>query len=539
MSTTKETVKQIEEYPYADMSSRGIEDYIVEIFNVRMSVDTSDGYTPTAFYFPQYDKRGKLCGWKKKDLTLAKNDKFYITTIGKAGVETKLFGQVVAEKNDRARTKLIMVEGEEDTMISYQSFCEWADSTTKYKGMRPFLVGLSCGTANATEAVQHNIEFVSSFKEINLAFDNDYATDKEKRKGTIRGKECTENVASSLLRGGVNALDWTGYEQKDPNDVYLELGSEQLQKLLSFKFKPFSAEKVVTGRDIGFETFTRKREEGIYIPTMPELMEKIHGFRKREVVVVTAPSGVGKSTLTAEIAYHLAEANQRIGMIFLEEETDETLQRMGARFLEINYNHFKKEPQKFASMESLQAAYDWCIEADKFTFLDHFGKMPLNELMNKVNTYVHVNKVDYIILDHLTMLTTGASASEQYSATEDTMVELAAYVAANTNDVGIILVSHLNRNIAQDFRPPKGKENEPFWVPVRKEDLKGASGIEQLSWIIIGVEPEIMPDKSRGRIRLVVLKNRPWGYLGYADVLKMDDTTGLLMDASDQDEFYG
>ena len=529
---TKDSVQGIQSLPVADLSHRGITRETCEKFNVRMSVSNEDGETPSSVYFPYYDQKGNLCGWKRKDLTLDKTDKYYITAIGRVGVDCKMFGQHVAEKNDRKQNKLIIVEGEEDTLISYQALAEWADNSpkTQYHGLRPFVVGLNCGAGNAVDSIQNNMKWIEKFGQINLAFDNDSATEKQKKKGIVKGKECTDNVASSLLSDNVLVMDWSQTECKDPNEVYLEEGQKKLANILSFGWEKYQAEKVVTAADIGFDAFTRKREEGVYVPTFPKLMDKIHGFRKRELTVVTAPSGVGKSYCTSEICYHLAKQGYKVGMIFLEEETDETLQRMGARYLEVNYNEFKADPNKLASEDELQEAYDWCSDEGKFVFLDHFGSMPIEDLINKINNFHYLYKVDYVILDHLSMLVTGLDTSDERSALEKTMVELAAYVASH--DVGVIAVSHLNRNIGQEFRPPKGKEDEPFWVNVRKEDLKGASGLEQLSWIVLGLEPEILPDKSRGRVRWTVLKNRPWSKLGMADVFKMNDTTGLLEDAS-------
>ena len=53
--------------------------------------------------------------------------------------------------------------------------------------------------------------------------------------------------------------------------------------------------------------------------------------------------------------------------------------------------------------------------------------------------------------------------------------------------------------------------------------MRGSAALEQLSFVILGLEPEINPDRSRGRVRLTVLKNRPWSYLGVADTFKIDD----------------
>ena len=65
--------------------------------------------------------------------------------------------------------------------------------------------------------------------------------------------------------------------------------------------------------------------------------------------------------------------------------------------------------------------------------------------------------------------------------------------------------------------------------------MRGSSSLEQLSFIILGLEPQIMPDRSRGNVRLTVLKNRPWGYLGVADEFKIDEETWEVILA--QEEF--
>jgi len=121
------------------------------------------------------------------------------------------------------------------------------------------------------------------------------------------------------------------------------------------------------------------------------------------------------------------------------------------------------------------------------------------------------------------------------------MTELAAFCAAN--DVCIIAVSHINRSAADQFKAPKlkdGEEPKPYWVQVTKESMRGSSSLEQLSFVILGLEPEILPDRSRGRVRLTVLKNRPWGYLGVCDSFTIDDDSWevlLSLDEFDNVEF--
>lgn len=530
---SRESVKSILQYPIAYIDERGVRKEICELFNVRMALSEEDGKTPVAIYFPYYDQKDVLVGWKRRDLTIDKDTRGHFTTIGKQGTHCKLFGQQIADKIDRKHTTLIYTEGEWDVLSAYQSLVDSVVGT-KYEGMQPFVVGLPCGTGNAVDATMTNIEFISSFDKIILSFDNDEATPKQVRDGIKKGKEATEDVACVLMMDNIFVAQFPS-EVKDVNDMVREGRSDELAKLLQFCKNKFVAEKIYNSSDISFEELIEPRVEGVYVNDFPKLMGKIHGFRKRELVVVTAPSGVGKSYITAAISHGLAKAGQRVGMIYLEETRKETKQRMVARYLEINYSDFKDNPQKYASIERLREADDWCNDNNKFVFLGHFGSIQIEDLMNKLKALVYMSKVDFIILDHLSMTISGLKESDERKLLDMTMTELAAFCAST--DVGIIAVSHLNRSVAQEFRPPKGKEDEPFWVDVNKEAMRGSAALEQLSWIVIGIEPEIMPDKSRGRARLTVLKNRPWSVLGIADVLKMDQKTGLLLDASFEKDF--
>ena len=58
-SFEKERTKDVEGYPFADLSFRGIRKETAEKFNVRMTVSQEDGRTPTAVYFPYYNHKSE------------------------------------------------------------------------------------------------------------------------------------------------------------------------------------------------------------------------------------------------------------------------------------------------------------------------------------------------------------------------------------------------------------------------------------------------------------------------------------------------
>lgn len=527
-STNKEKVKDVLEYPIFAIEERGITKETAEKFGIRTAVDPKDGKTPIAYYFPYYDQKGKLSGFKKRDMTLDKNDKYHFTAIGKVGVECKMFGQHVAETVQRKHSNIILVEGEWDVASAYQSLVD-SVKNTKYTGMEPFVVGISCGTKNAVDSVMHNVEFVKSFDEVTFAFDSDSSTDEDKRKGIVRGKEAAEAVAAAILSNKQKLLkvEYTN-DKKDPSD-YLQSGdSRALAKLLSFDRKVFSVEKVIRSSEISFEELIEKRPEGIYIDCFPELMRKIHGLRGSEFIILTSPSGVGKSTTTAIFANTLLAANQKVGMIFLEETVKETKQRFVASKLKVNYLEFKNDPVKCAEdagydIEALRQAVSDVDAQDNLILLNHFGSMPIDDLMNKIKHMHFVEGCRFIFLDHLSLVISGSRVADERKELDIVCTELAAFCAAN--DCTVVAVSHMNRSGTDQFRPPKDKENEPYWVRVTKESLRGSAALEQLGFIVLGLEPEINPDRSRGRVRWVVLKNRPWSYLGEGDTFTIDENT--------------
>lgn len=525
--TARETVAEVSNYPVADLSDRGIRKEVAEHFGVRMSVSPEDGRTPTAIYFPYYDQKDKLVAYKKRNLLLDKDDKYHFTTVGKLKDTCKLFGQRQAETVNQKKTKLFYVEGEYDVLSAYQACVDAVASKEQFKHLRPSVVGLSLGCGNAGSVTAHNTEFICKYERVVLGFDADEATPAEYAKGIRRGKEATTAVAA-LLAGGPE-LYVAEYAEgcKDPNDMLVVGKAKELASSLSFASKRYVAEKVVLSSELSFDELMAPRVPGITLDWCPELMEKTGGPRKRELWVLTGPSGFGKSTISSAVAYSLAEAGQRVAYIALEETKKESAQRMLAARVGVNFNAYKHDPTACGiSIEKQQEAFEWLREDDRFVFLDHFGSLQVEELVSKLKYLLHALKVDFVILDHLSMMVSGIETTDERKLLDITMTELASFCASN--DIGVIAVSHLNRGIAQEFKPPKGEEDKPFWVHVKKEDLRGSASLEQLSWVIIGVEPEIMPDRSRGRIRLTVLKNRPWGSLGECDVLKMHNVTGKL-----------
>lgn len=525
----KETVQDVLKYPFVDAIDRGIRKDICEKFGVRAAVSEKDGTTVEAYYFPSYNQKGKIVGFSKQDITKSKEERGHWSTIGSVTIGNKLFGQNVAESINRKKNNVVVTEGQWDSLSTYQALVDNVKGT-KYEGIEPFVVSIPLGTANAVEALLHNEFFMQQFDSTTLFFDDDFCTPAEIKKGILKGHEAREAVAGAFVDSGLGIYSITPeYGFKDASD-YMQAGkSTELAKLVQFGKRVFSTEKVVRASEISFDSIIEEQPRGVVIDCFPKLMERLYGFREKELTMILAPSGAGKSTVCSILADKFMAAGHKIGMIFLEEGNKDTFQRLIASELKVNYLKFKRKPLSVATSEAIREVYDRITSNEQLVLLDHFGSMPINSLMNKVKHMVLVEGCKYIILDHLSMVVSGTEVENERKELDMVMTALSSFCAANA--VHLIVVCHINRTDSHQFLPPKGKEGEPFWVNVRKESARGSAALEQCSWNILAIEPEILPDFSRGRVRIKVLKTRFGDSLGIADVFTLDpDTWEVILD---------
>ena len=234
---------------------------------------------------------------------------------------------------------------------------------------------------------------------------------------------------------------------------------------------------------------------------------------------------VTHNTVTfSEIAYKTAEAsNEKVALVFLEENANETLMRMIARRLQVNYYRFIFDPLKYCTKEQFQEAYEWV--KDKFVFLNVFGSMSVNDIMNHFKSLFYVSGCSYIFFDHITVLAADPSVNDERRMLDDFMTKLATWVAQTP--VCVLTISHLSR-LAQQEMGKISELKEAKWINCRKEHLRGSASLEQMAWVVLGLDMLLQPNRERSDVRLTVLKNRPIGFLGTTDQFHLNQDTGLI-----------
>ena len=445
---------------------------------------------------PYHDAKGRLVAQKVR----LKGKRFLIT--GNMG-EATLFGQHLwSGSKARAEwtTRLVITEGEVDTL-------SYAQAT----GLKWPVVSVPTGAPSAVKAIRNNIEFVEQFDEVVFLFDND-------EPGQEGAQKCAEVLTPGKAKIATLPL-------KDANDM---LKAGRVKELLSAVYDARSVrpDGVVNG-DTLWDAVSTPVEMGTPYPWAP-LNDKLYGLRRREIVTFTAGSGIGKSAVVREIAYHLGNTlNENVGLIELEAGNDRT----GLALMGIHGSVPLHLPEYDVSPEERQRLFDETLGTGHYWLYDHFGSLDADNLLNKLRYMVIACDCKWLILDHLSIVVSGLDPDEdERRAIDRTMTRLRQFT--EETNVGLILVSHLKR--------PNGVGHEDG-ANTSLAQLRGSAAIAQLSDAVVGLERNQQSDDSdeRNITQLRVLKNRYVGLTGPAGSLVYDGDTGRLTEGAVVDASEG
>jgi twinkle protein len=435
---------------------------------------------------PYYDKDGNLVAQK-----LRFAGKKFMTRGDFTGVG--LFGQQLWGKGGK---RLVIVEGELDALAYGEANPTWA------------VVSVPSGAASAKGAIERNIEFVEKFEEVVFMFDMD-------EPGQKAARECAEVVTPG--KAFIARLPL-----KDAGDMVKEGRIQELVKSV-YNAKPHRPDGVVNGKEL-WDHVNKPIVLGLPYP-FAGFNRVLFGARPREVVTITAGSGVGKSTIAAQIAYNLAVVQGKtVGYVALEESVGRT----GLRFMSLALGKPMHLPQEI-SEEDKKVAFDKTLGTGRLFLYDHFGSLDSDHLLAKLRYMVTACGCEFLFLDHLSILMSGSdfmvAGGDERKQIDYTMTKLRQFT--EQTGAGLFLISHLRRSSQGD----KGFEDglEPSL-----SSLRGSQSIAQLSDAVIAVSRKASEGDNVLRVRC--LKNRYAGLTGEVCDLNYDTKTGQLTEAT---EFEG
>ena len=414
--------------------------------------------------------------------------------------ETGLFGQQLFKSGKY----ITLTEGECDAMATYELLgSKWA------------VVSIKRGAAGAVKDVKESLEFLESFDNVIIAFDNDKA-----------GKEASRKVARLFKPSKAKILSLpNGY--KDPNDMLRNnKHKEFVESWWSAKtYTPSGVMNVSEQRD---KYHAREKKNSVPFPWQG-LNDKLYGLRQGELVTLTGGTGLGKSSVTRELEHWLIKSTKdNVGVIALEEDWRRTID--GIISIEANARlYIDQEREKFTT-EQLDNFFDVLYDGDNKNRVwvhAHFGTNDIDEIFSKLRFMIIGCECKWVVVDHLHMLVSAVSEGDERRAIDNIMTRLRSIV--EETGAGIILVSHLRRVDGN-----KGHENG---IEVNLSHLRGSQSIAQLSDCVIALERNQQSDdgdESR-TTKVRVLKSRYTGDVGMATHLLYDSNSGRLseIDMSD------
>lgn len=470
---------------YAPLQKRGISEEICKKFGYTVG---NDGRQPVQIA-NYYDEARKLVGQKIR--TPGKD--FYV----KGAVSAHLFASHLWGSGGK---RIVITEGEIDA-LSY---------ATATKGEWP-VVSVPNGAQGAKKALQQHMEWLETYDEIVIAFDND-------EPGQAAARDCAHLFTPGKCK--VARLD---PNYKDFNDALRDGGIRAILTAV-WNAQELRPDGIVAGDDL-WEVVSDTTVISSYDYPWKGLNRVTHGIRKGELVTLTAGSGIGKSAFCREIAYDLAvKQGARVGCLFLEENVRRTaLGIMGIAANSPLHLHGVTGDDPI-DPELLKEAYEQSLDTGRFYFLDHFGSTDMDNLISRIRYLALGCDVDFVVLDHISIVISGLDVQDERRAIDMAMTELRTLV--ERTGIGLILVSHLKR--------PQGDQGHENGIDPQLAHLRGSHAIAQLSDMVIGLSRDQQcDDGKRDDTKLLVLKNRFSGETGYAGMVTYDHATGRLAEKAD------
>lgn len=439
---------------------------------------------------PYYDYDGNLVGQKTRDAD--KDFRF----LGESS-DAMLFGQQLWSKGGR---RVVITEGEIDAM-----------SVSQVQNNRWPVVSVPGGAKTARKALAKHLEWLNSFEEVVIMFDQDEVHTKPDGTEYYPGQDAAAECVSLFPPGKAKVAK---LPRKDPNEMLVAGEGDQIVTAI-YQAQTYRPDGVVTLGDIK-EKLLKPVEWGL--PWWSETLTKLtYGRRYGELYAFGAGTGIGKTDwLTQQIVYDVTQLQQPVGLFFLEQQPEETGRRVAGKLAKRRFH----VPDDGWTQDELVGAIDQLEASGKLFLYDSFGSTEWDRIRETMRYLCHSEGVRIFYLDHLTAL--AAAEEDERKALETIMAEIGGLV--KELDCMIILVSHL--------ATPEGKPHEEGGrVMIRH--FKGSRAIGFWCHYMFGLERDQQHENEalRSITTFRVLKDRYTGqatgqviYLGY------DSSEGALFE---------
>ena len=463
----KGVLYDIEDWPTVPLKKRGITEKTCRLYSYKAGVQMGQPLQ-IACYF---NDNGVCVGQKVRY-----PDKRF-TTLGK--ISNRFFGQHLWPGG--GGKKLVVTEGEIDCL-----------TVSQLNGNKYPVVSIPNGVSSAKRVFKENMDWLNSFEQVIVMFDMDEP-----------GRKAVKDVEGLLQP---NKLYVATLPLKDPNECLLAGRGQEVIKAI-WNAKKYTPDGIVNGADLWEEVSKQEdTEQGFMFPWNIPLNKMTCGLRKGELTVLTAGTGVGKTTFVRQVAYDLGVTKDlKVGLLMLEENVKRTARGL----MSIAASKRLYMNRQGVSEEEYKQAFDKTLGTGHFILYEHFGSLDGDNLLSKIRYMAVGEQCDFIILDHISIAVSGLEGDNERKLIDILMTQLRSL--AEETGVGLIVISHLKR------------------IDGMSHEEGAATSLSQLSDTVIGLERNQQADgEQRNRVRIRVLKNRWTGETGIAGYLFYNKTTDHL-----------
>ena len=270
--------------------------------------------------------------------------------------EVGLYGQWLWRDGGKM---IVVTEGEIDAL-----------TVSQLQGNKWPVVSVPNGAQGAAKSIKKELEWLEQYDSVIFMFDQD-------EPGRDAAKECAMLLSPGKAKIATLPL-------KDANDMLVAgRGKEVIDAI--WGAKAYRPDGIVAGADLWDTISKSERVFSISYPWQG-LNDVLRGMRRGELVTFTAGSGVGKSAVVRELAYHLLSNGETVGMMMLEEDVRRTaLGMMGIAMdspIHLDLTPFDEltEDQRAAR----KAAFDATLGTGRLFLYDHFGSTDIENLCSRV-----------------------------------------------------------------------------------------------------------------------------------------------------------
>jgi len=369
------------------------------------------------------------------------------------------------------------------------------------------VVSVSHGVTSSIKSVKKSLDWLEKFDRVNICLDQD-----------VPGKKYSREIAKLFSPGKAHIVT---LPLKDPSDMLVSGRARELTDAI-WSAKVYHPDGIVDHSDL-LQYIKRPKNKSSLPYPFQGLNDKTYGMRRGELVTWCAGSGVGKSQVCRQIADELLTRGEKVGYIALEESVQRTAEGMMSLKLGKAIHLDTRDWSELSDDEQAErtVAYD---KLEGLYCYDHFGSIDSDNLINRIRFMAKALDVHWVVLDHLTIMSSALAEGDERRTIDATMTALRSLV--EECNIGLILVSHLRR--------PDGNKGYENGIELSLNALRGSHSIAQLSDLCIGIERDLNGDE-RHVSTIRVLKNRFSGDTGVACTLRFDPETTKLEEYFSED----